>query len=116
MLCLFGMSGRAQAEIVYLQSFTGSATSGTSVTVTTNNATTHGDLLVAVVSVTANVTLTAPAAISETGYNNAWTFVTSSTQNSGPVARSSFTTSRTPPASRPGRPRAGAGRAPPRPP
>src|SRR5438552_1543159 len=78
---LLGFASPARAEIVYVQSFTGANTSGTSVSVTTNAATTHGDLLVAVVSVNLDVPLTVPTATAESGYNNTWTFITSKSQN-----------------------------------
>lgn len=69
-----------------MQSFKGASVSTGTVSVTTTAATTHGNLLVAVVSIsaTSNITVSAaPAATAETGYNSTWTPITSSTQNSG---------------------------------
>jgi len=82
---VLGVAARARAEINYVQSFIGSTVgTASSVSVTLNAATTHGDLLVAAVSVTLDVTLTAPTATAESGYNSTWTLIESSSQNSGP--------------------------------
>jgi hypothetical protein len=83
---LFGLAGPAQAAISYVQSFTGASAATGSVSVTTNAATTSGNLLVALVSITAptDITVTTvPTATAATGFNNTWTFITSNVQNSG---------------------------------